>query len=231
MLRAMSTQGVTLASAREILGRDVLGPEEIGSAFGPVGDLGPTAATVPFAAEELRRAKSNGELLVLRVPMSRGEPLTLQWLIRRFPGAFNPAFLRKVGYQLKDEWGIELEPLAATETCRSSWALVRKAVVDETRNLDYVAQDKTLAKYANGRAGRLRRRTAIEAAFDLIAFQHVRGERLLANAWDWSQSRTEDGGYLNIGHFDEKGLQVFSYSQAVRHGQLGVCPNFDPVNQ
>jgi hypothetical protein len=46
--------------------------------------------------------------------------------------------------------------------------------------------------------------------------------------WDWSSSRTIDGGFLNLGRFNDAGMQVFSYSRAVRHGQLGVCPTRDP---
>ena len=77
--------------------------------------------------------------------------------------------------------------------------------------------------------GESRRRSAVEIAFDLIAFQSARGVRLLAEGWDWSASRTFDGGYLNVGHFDERGMQIFSFSPGVRHGKLGVCPNVDPA--
>jgi len=226
----MSRAAVPVETAREILGRDALGLEEITAAFGAVeGIARAEAATVPFAAPELERARTNGEMLILRPPACDAEPLTLLWLIRRYGEAFNPAFLRKVGYQLKDEWGIELEPLAGRETPRAGWALVRKAVLEPTLSLDYVEQETVLDRYGAERGGRLRRRAAVEIAFDVIAFQRVRGERLLPATWDWSQSRTEDGGYLNVGHFDEKGLQVFSYSQAVRQGRLGVCPNLDPA--
>lgn len=217
--------------SREILGEDVLGLEEITSVFGTVENIDPAmAAMVPFSVEALHSAKQAGELLVLRVRSAGGEPLTLLRLIRQFPDAFNRSFLDKMGYQLKSEWGIAREPLAATDTPHAQWALVRKHILEETRNLAYDEQELQLQVYASqcGARGRVRRRSAIEIAFDVIACHRVRGVRLLHDSWDWSSSRTVDGGYLNLGHFDVHGMQVFAYSPGVRHGRLGVCPNRDP---
>ncbi len=223
--------GTAVQKGREILGEDLLGLEEIAAVFGAVEDIDPAlAATVPFSVEELHSAKQAGELLVLRTQSAGGEPLTLLRLIRQFPDAFNRSFLDKMGYQLKSEWGIAREPLAAVETPRPQWALVRKHLLEETRNLAYDEQESPLQVYGaqRGAPGRVRRRTAVEIAVDVIAYHRVRGVRLLHDSWDWSSSRTVDGGYLNLGHFDEQGMQVFAYSPGVRHSQLGVCPNRDP---
>ena len=225
------TASTDLRTAREILDGDIVGPEELRRVFGSTEGIDPARAEdVPFSPEELRRAKQAGEFLILRASASAGAPITLRWLIEHFADAFDPGSLRKMGYQLKDEWGIELEPLAATETCRPAWALVRKHILEPTRNLTYEEQDEQIRAEAAERnaAGTLRRRSAIEIAFDTIAMYRARSERLLANSWDWSSSRTLDGGYLNLGRFNDKGMQVFSYSPAVRHGLLGVCPNRDP---
>lgn len=206
--------------AREILDEDMVGPEEIQRVFG---SASPAAGSVPFSVAQLERAKAEGELLVLRMSRAGGEALTLLQLIRRFPTAFDGTYLQKMGYQLKSEWGIELEPLASEETCADRWALVRKEPLLQTCNLSYEEQDELI-----GAMGKLRRRTATEIVYDLVVYHGARGRRLLYDAWDWSSSRTEDGGYLNAGHFDDKGMQIFSYSPGVRHGKLGVCPNRDP---
>jgi hypothetical protein len=216
-----------LTRARSILGGDVLGPEEIDRAFGAASGLDAAlVSTVPFAEERLVSAAQRGELLVLRAASANGHPLTLLRLIERFPDAFDARFLKSMGYQLKSEWGIELEPLAATDTCRAGWALVRKTVLPESCNLSHEEQQEKLAA---SKEGGVRRRSAVEIAFDLLAFHSARGERLLADCWDWSGSRTIDGGYLNAGHFDERGMQIFSFSPGVRHGKLGLCPNVDPA--
>jgi hypothetical protein len=214
-----------LQRAREILDEDVIGPEEIQRVFGPAGAPAPSAAaTIPFSIAELERARAEGELLILRASHAGAERLTLVQIIRRFPAAFDARYLQKMGYQLKSEWGIELEPLASEETCADRWAIVRKEPLLQTCNLSFEEQDDLLAAME----GRLRRRSATEIAYDLVAYHGARGRRLLYDSWDWSSSRTEDGGYLNAGHFDDSGMQIFSYSPGVRHGKLGVCPNRDP---
>jgi hypothetical protein len=216
------TASTELQKAREILDEDVIGPEEIQRVFG---SASPAAGPVPFSVQQLERAKAEGELLILRMSRAGGEALTLLQLIRRFPGAFDGKYLQKMGYQLKSEWGIELEPLASEETCSDRWALVRKEPLLQTCNLSYEEQDELIAAMAGAP---LRRRTATEIAYDLVTYHAARGRRLLYEAWDWSSSRTEDGGYLNAGHFDDNGMQIFSFSPGVRHGKLGVCPNRDP---
>ncbi len=214
-----------LEEARAILGADVLGPEEVMAAFGHASK---TVVPLEFTREQLQTARSAGEMLVLRVAHLNGNTaLTLLELVGRFPQAFDQRLLRQAGYQLKDDWGIELEPLAATETCPVEWALVRKQILEESRNLAYEEQDALLPRYAETlhvSTTAVRRRSAVEAVYDTVLYFAARGVRLLENTWDWSATRTIDGGYLNIGGFGDKGMQVLSYSTAVRHGGLGVCP-------
>jgi hypothetical protein len=217
---------VTWKEARAALGNDCLGPEEVADAFGL-----PHSATpppVPFSGDELSAARQSGDMLVLRIAEAPAESrLTILRLAERFPAAFDQALLHKVGYQLKDEWGIALEPLAATEVCRPGWALVRKEILDESRNLPYDAQEAVLERYAARLPG-ARRRLAVEAVYDTVLYFAARGERLLSQSWDWSASKTSDGGLLNVGGFGPGGMQVLSFSRAVRHNRLGLCPTRQP---
>jgi len=219
---------IDVETARRILGDAVLGPVEVGDIFGLDGAVPP----IPYSPAELEAAASTGdELLVLRTQRAAGKPLTLLQLIECAPNAFDQRFLRKMGYQLKEEWGIELEPLAKSETSAPGWMLVRKEILDGTRNLPYEEQTEQLRRYARSlgiREPAIRRRSAVETAYDLVLYRAARGERLLADTWDWSASRTLDGGYLNVGGFGPDGMQVLSYSTAVRHGALGVCPSRSP---
>jgi hypothetical protein len=217
-----------LSRARAILGADVLGPEELERAFGRSGTHTGDTSSVPFREERLAAATGR-EMLVWRAANAGGEPLTLLNLIQRFPDAFDERYLKSMGYQLKSEWGIELEPLAAVETCRPGWALVHKAVLGSTCNLSFEEQKDHLAAWAADHSPGLpvRRRSAVEIVFDLIVAAKAQGRRLLGDAWEWSGSQTIDGGYLNVGHFDERGVQIFSFSPGVRHGKLGICPNVD----
>jgi hypothetical protein len=224
-------QSLSLDEARSLLGKDVLGPLEVAAAFGPLsateGDV-----PVPYKRPELEAAKQAGEMLVLRIARAGDKPITIVDLIKRFPQAFDEKLLRQAGYQLKNDWGIELEPLAQEQTCTAGWALVRKDILDDTRNLAYDEQGSRLAHYAASLRvppESVRRRTAIEAAYDTALAFAARGERLLENTWDWTSSETVDGGYLNVGGFGPRGMQVLSFSAAVRHGGLGICPTRDPV--
>lgn len=220
------TQRVTLEEARALLGQAVYGPEEIGAAFGA---LDPAAAElpIPYGQADLETAAKSGEMLILRIAADGGGPITIARMVERVPAAFDQDLLRKAGYQLKSDWGIELEPLAQEETCTLGWALVRKEIVDGSRNLAYDEQGLQLRQYEAAlglRANSARRRTAIEAVFDTVVAFAARGERLLEKTWDWTSSQTVDRGYLNVGGFGPKGMQVLSFSGAVRHGALGICP-------
>jgi hypothetical protein len=205
-----------VSDARALLGHDVLGAEEVAAVFGARVEAPP----LPFTAEELTAAQSAGEMLVLRLAKDGSTPLTLQRMMQHLPRSFDERYLRKMGYQLRDDWGIELEPLSTTDTCAFGWALVRKEILPETRNLAYDEQDEVVTRNRVD----VRRRTAVEAVYDTLLYFGAHHVRLLDKTWDWTQSRTVDGGYLNVGGFGPAGLQILSFSRAVRHGALGVCP-------
>ena len=210
-----------VSDAHAILGHDVLGADEAAAVFGARVEAPP----LPFTADELTTAKTAGEMLVLRLAKDASAPLTLQRMIQHLPQSFDERYLRKMGYQLRDDWGIELEPLATTDTCTVGWALVRKEILVETRNLAYDEQEEFVTRNRVD----VRRRTVVEAVYDTLLYFGARHVRLLEKTWDWTKSRTVDGGYLNVGGFNQAGLQILSFSRAVRHGALGVCPTREPA--
>ena len=221
----MTIQG--LSDARRLLDGAVLGPEEIAAALGgdPLADL--TGAErlaverIPFDTQALQAARTAGEMLVLRLPRLAGAPLTMLSLAARLSGGLDPKVHKGVGYMLRDEWTIDAQPFAATDTCTPGWWLVRRAPLATTLNRVYRAQDDLLPTPSTGRPAR---RSAVEIAFDTLVWQRVRGERLLAGAWDWSRSPSNDQGFAALGEFGPHGLGVIAYSRAVRFGTLGVCP-------
>jgi hypothetical protein len=217
-----------LADAKAALGEAVLGPEELARALGydPLAVLGPderrAVDRIPHSAADLAGAKAAGEILVLRIPRDPTGPLTMLALAQRL-GGLDPKVHTGVGYSLRDEWTIDTQPFATEDVCAAGWWLVRRAPLPETRNRTHRAQDELLAALGAPGHGRPARRSAVEIAFDTLVWQRVRGERLLADAWDWSRSPSNDQGYAALGEFDDKGLGVIAYSRAVRFGTLGVC--------
>lgn len=218
-----------LPDARRMLGSAVLGPEEIATALGTDPLAGLTAeerarvGQVPFDVPALEAARGAREMLVLRVASLEGTPLTLLSLAARLSGALDPRVHRGVGYSLRDEWTIDTQVFASTETCVTGWFLVHQRPLPATCNRLYRAQDAVLACLAGG-DGRPRRRSAVEIAYDTLLWHRTRGTRLLADAWDWSRTPSSDQGFVAVGEFGDAGLGVVAYSRAVRFASLGVCP-------
>lgn len=201
----------------------MLGPDDVGRVL----DLAssPATANVPFLRADLERAHARGDVLVFRTDADGSAPLTLARLIERFPETLQPGLRKGVGYQLKDEWTVLQEPLTGSATCRPGWALVHGQPVAETCNLNYEQQDGALARYGSDQNGAtFSRRSAVEAAYDTILLNRAHATRLLIKAFDWSDTPTQDGGFVTVGQFEEDGLRIVGYSRAVRFGTLGVCP-------
>jgi hypothetical protein len=219
-----------LADAEAALGTSLLGPRELAAALGydVLATLAPgdarAVARVPFARAELERARAEGEILVLRVSRAPEGPLTMLALGERLHGAFDPKVHKGVGYSLRDEWTIDAQPFAASETCAPGWWLVRREPLPATLNRGYRAQDEALAALGPAPADRPRRRSAVEIAWDTLLWHRARGERLLASSWEWSRSPSNDQGFAALGEFGDAGLGVIAYSRAVRFGTLGVSP-------
>jgi len=215
-----------LEQAARALGGAVLGPRELSGVLGfdPLTVLTASERTVvgrlPFGADEFERARTEGEMLVLRIPRDPEGPLTMLRLAARLGSGLDPSVHKGSGYLLRPEWTIDDQPFASTEACAAGWWLVRRAPLPITLNRSYAAQDAALGADS---APRPRRRSAPEIAFDTLLWHRVHGERLLASAWDWSRSLTTDQGYAALGEFGTQGLRVIAYSRPVRFGTLGVC--------
>ncbi len=215
--------------ARAVLGGDFLGPEDVSQVFGapPPAQL---LCEVPFSRDTLTAARRCGVMLVLRTAQPvDGSALTILQILDRHPQAFDAKLARKAGYLLKDEWGIALEPLAATATCTSGWALVRKEVMEDSCNLPYDEQEAALQRCGALLGVPVRRRTAVEIVYDTVLYFRARTVRLLERSWDWSSSVTLDRAYLNVGGFSSSGMQILGFSRGIRHGRLGVCPTSQPL--
>ena len=213
----------SLDSARRLFGDDFLGPEEVGAALGtdsaslkfPETDL--FFDIVPFAPDLLRQAAAEGMMLGLRLARVGDVPLTLLKLASLFAGT-EPA--------PADVW-FASEPFAV-ETCQAGWALFEKRPFAASRNLTYERQNDALNDHARRIGIPLRRRTAVEIVYDVLLHAAAHGARLLVDEWDWSSSVTTDGALVVAGQFDERGLRLLRYSEAVRFDRLGICATAGP---
>jgi hypothetical protein len=203
-------------AARRVFGDDLVAPADLAPLLGGAVDAG--SGPIPFSSTEAASARENGCVLLYRPARDAdGAPITLTSLVERCASAGDP-LLR---FRAEDPWFAEDEGVAR-ETLEPGWALVHKAPWRETLNQTYARADEALARRAGSVAWR--RRRAVEIAFDCLAVAAARRVRLLEAAWDWSSTPSADGGLLNLGGFTDAGIDVLSYSKAVKHGALGVCP-------
>jgi hypothetical protein len=201
--------------ARRLLGDDLIDPEALRALLGTEPAAVPA---IPFAAETVETAHGSGSLLIYRPgTLADGRALTLATLADLAGGRSDGL----VAFAADEPWFVD-DPLVADERVEGGWALVAKEPWPETLNKTYGAGEQALTR----RAGAVpwRRRRAVEIAFDTLAYAAARGSRLLADRWDWSSTASRDGGLVNVGGFTASGLDVLSYSRAVKHGALGICP-------
>ncbi|MBM4243423.1 MAG: hypothetical protein FJ148_06350 [Deltaproteobacteria bacterium] len=205
---------LSLDEARSLFGDDLLDPEAVRALLGVRPESAPQ---IRFSREVATAAKTAGCMLVLR-PQSLpgGSPVTLGGLAEFC--AQRDGF---AAFASDDPWFADDATVNAI-AAEPGWALVAKEPWRETLNLVYERADEVLGRRAA--AEPWRRRRAAEIAFDTLVYAAARGQRLLAERWDWSSTPSHDGGLVNVGAFGDKGLDVLSYSKAVKHGALGICP-------
>lgn len=222
-----------LAAAEGQLGQNLIGPEAIARILGATVDelLTPEelrgVGRVPFDTATVERAAALGAMLVLRVPRDREGPLSIRRLHERFPDTFaTKSMTEGVGYQLRSEWAAGAQPFAG-EAPALGWRLVLTEPLRETRGRPYAQQEAALIAWAQ-RLGvapeRVRRRTAVDAVYDVLFTFQLRQARLLGASWDWTRTGTPDGAFVTVGNFGDGGLEILAYSTAVRFTSLGACP-------
>jgi len=200
--------------ARRLFGADLIDSDALRPLLGrSVADV----PAIPFARDVAIGARESGCLLVYRpATLSDGAPITLTTL-----AAITRERSGLVGFAGEEPWFLD-DATANADAVEGGWALVAKEPWRETLNQTYERAEIALRRRAGTVAWR--RRRAAEIAFDVLAYAAARGTRLLEDRWDWSSTRSHDGGLLNVGRYVEAGLDVLSYSEAVKHGALGICP-------
>jgi len=201
--------------AKRLFGADLIDPEALAALLG--GDV-VQAPAIPFPREVAEEAQRAGCMLLYRpAALADGRALSLATLAEIGAGRSDGL----VAFAGDDPWFVS-DATANADAPEAGWALVAKEPWPETLNQIYVRGEAALRR----RAGALpwRRRRAPEIVLDALAYAAARGSRLLTDKWDWSSSSSHDGGLINIGCFTKSGLDVLTYSKAVKHGALGICP-------
>ena len=132
------------AEAREILGSDFFGTEEVKQVFG-VELTEEIIPEIPYSKEDLEKAKALGEMLVLRVAFdSENNPLTMKRI-----GVILAEKIRRDGKGklfFDTEWYKD-EQFFTMDSPKTEWKLVSKTVVPETTGKNYVDQTRSFRDY------------------------------------------------------------------------------------
>ncbi len=131
--------------AKEILGSDCLGPEEVEKAFG-IKINSAEVPSIPFSATELEKAKGLGQFLVLRANCDLdGSPLTME----RMEGLLSARFEGRDEKVLYDTDWYKGEKFFTEETPQMEWALTSKEVIPDSTSKNYLEQTDTIIGYLN----------------------------------------------------------------------------------
>ena len=195
--------------AREIFGKDFLGPEAIKTTFGT--ELTPDELqgieNIPFSREELEQAKQLGMMLVLRVPrLGEGKterPLTIDSARELFAKGDTLGDTKKkkqkVFYGKKGESWYDNEKFATQDTPKLGWGLVMKSVLPESLSKNWDQQEEILKKWAKDNKidpALVKRRTPVEIAYDTLIYYGANKESLLEGKYDWTGVRSSGGRFV-----------------------------------
>ncbi len=229
---------IEFGEAREIFGKDFLGPEAIKSVYGV--ELTPDelqeVEDIPFTREELEQAKQLGMMLVLRVPrLGEGQterPLTIDSTRELFSGGDTLGDPKKkkerMFYSKKGAGWYDAEKFATQDTPKLGWGLVMKSVLPDSLSKTWEQQEEVLKKWAkdnNIDPSLVKRRTPVEIAYDTLIYYGENKESLLADEYDWTDMQSSGGRSVYVGDFDSVGLSVNRHSRGSAGSRLGVCPS------
>ena len=175
----------------------------VGSLLDQAEEQGLSLVMVP----RIQRAILDGKLL----------KITSANLLRMYPQFFED--VQQVALKMR------AEAYFLQETPQMGWGLTTAEIPTASHNTNYIQQKQVLKQHAQSHKSnemRVRRRTLIEALFDLLAVKVVTGEKLLNNTADLTESKVGRANMAVI-NYGESGIRINDINRQQAHPQLGVC--------
>ena len=193
--------------ARTILGKDFISPEEIVEARGAIvytdEQLAKFGETLP-AQDVLEWCRDNGMMLVA------GPPQAMSLLDIR---NLNPEhFYSKQGGWYADD----AQKFAANDKAETIWIALRKEPVKGSFSKNWAEQERLVK-------APMIVPNAAEVVWCLTTYKAVRDIYLLPTLYVRTSSIDSDGGHVDVGDFDAKGLGVNGWTDSNRNDNLGVA--------
>ena len=240
-----------MEKAKNIMGgNNFFGPKAVKDTFDI--DVNPLLIPpIPFSKKELRKAKKQGQFLVLRVSKTNdGEPLTMQKM--EMIEASGKSGMPIISNSLR--W-FENEDFFKKETSEVQWALVSRDVVPGTTSANYHRQAENVMEYLentvfantktpdiyqkaidefrrkrdSSKLDKLTRHLPVEVFYDLLIRDKntpANYKRLLSDKWTFTRGVSFNGNFVSIGPFTHNGINIANkYDAHKNHGALGVLLN------
>jgi len=139
--------GIEFQEARELLGEDLIGPEEIEKTWGVRPEDVPE---IPFSREELERAKEMGQMLVLRVEKTEdGKPMSMEAMIDIIQKRWDKEGKGKLLYTDNEykNWKERTGADFSQKSPRTGWAFVSKELLPQSTSKNYAQQTEVMVAY------------------------------------------------------------------------------------
>ena len=146
-LPANEGMGEEMEKAKEIMGLDFFGPDQVEKAFGFKIDR-TSLPKMRFTPQELTKAKANNQYLMLYVAKKAdGTPITAKMLVNALQPQFDSDGKGKIQVDYNYTDWYKNEKFYTTETPRTSWRLITKDVIPGSLNHNYLEQTEDIVKY------------------------------------------------------------------------------------
>ena len=214
--------GIEFQEARELLGEDLIGPEEIEKTWGVRPEDVPE---IPFSREELERAKEMGQMLVLRVEKTEdGKPMSLE--------AMNEILAKRWEKEKKggllstaQGWKDFIKESYSKDVPRTGWALISKELLEGSTSKNYIEQTEVIIKALREQAFKdIEMPEEYEEAIREFEANKGRLTKLMSENW---QQAAKELAELKISQLTRGSIQETIYDLALYYDKNGkrLLPN------
>ena len=147
------------------------------------------------------------------------KPCTVLTLAKSFPALFG---------QIQELGRYRGSAFMTSETPEPGWALISQEAPRESIEKNYMEQNQYLRYLATSLgipSHMIRRRTLVEAIYDLLVARLALDLPLQHQTLDWTSTSPTKNDFICVYAADE-GLRVRDLTRTTRHRSLGVCPNW-----
>ena len=218
----------TIAEAKAILGRDFHGPDQINDFMNC--DLDNKGGwIIPFNKKILENYRGKCFLFFGADTDSQGEPITINWLKRKFPIGHQPGFMRDLGRDYSHD------DFHKKTVCERKWYLIHKKVPDERNEAGKIIceHQSRIIRATENKLQALRPTESVENAivylFGLFLHFLATSEKLYPYDYILCNDLAADGQRVRIGYFEYLQTYVGTSQPGMYSKILALAPSITPT--